>query len=157
MPNSFIDFLASDVWSEQDIVARTEAMIHSEFSLEREGIINRKVTGAALGAYRLTVEEGAELQAYQLACEQARQAGNAARADMALLREAMAVEAALRRLAMPAVELDADAVERAAAQVVVDAASEEVVELVARRSPQQDPPLQPASAGFLLPAERTQP
>ena len=139
---SFINLLADDVWSEADIVRRTEAMIYSQFSREQEAILNRKATGAALGQYTLTTEELADLQRYAQVTEDARQAGNSARADMALLMQVIDVEAAMRRLAVPEVEPDddneayveEDQAERQAAQSVIDNASSEVMGLIEQRN-----------------------
>lgn len=94
--SSFVNLMADDVWSDADITRRTEAMIRAEFSSEAEAILNRKVTGAMLGQYQMSPAEQAELGRYAIVSEQARQAGIAARADMALLRQALAVEAAWR-------------------------------------------------------------
>lgn len=90
---SFINLMANDVWSEADIVARTEAIVRSQFSAIDEQILNRKVTGQVLGQYTLTTAEQAEVQAFATATESARQEGVAARADMALLSQALGVEA----------------------------------------------------------------
>lgn len=94
--SSFINLMADDVWSEADIVSRTEAIIRGHFSREAEDILNRKVTGALLGQYALTPAEQADLGRYAAMSEQARAEGVAARADMALLAQAMEVEAAWR-------------------------------------------------------------
>lgn len=153
---SFIDMMANDVWSEADIVNRTEAMIRSGYPPNVEAIINRKATGAALGQYVLSADEQAEIAAYSATSEAARQAGNAARADMALLRKVLDHEAAQRRLALPAVTEPAtatgtdengeaievanpaiaqDEAERAAAQAVIDAADQATLDLVTLRNP----------------------
>lgn len=152
---SFVDLLASDVWSEADIVNRTEAMIASEFPPAAAAILNRKVTGQTLGQYTLTADEQVELARYAAVSEAARAAGEAARDDMALLQSALEVEAAQRRLALPvfdgpatvsmeidgmvveepnpAVQQDAD--ERTAAQAVISGATSTTMDLVALRSP----------------------
>lgn len=149
---SFVSLHGTDVWSEHDIVRRTEAMIRSEFSAEAEAILNRKATGAALGQYALTADEQVELAAYMAASEAARQAGIAARADMAKLQAALDYEAAVARLAQepvtePATVLDgegnevpnpaiaADAAERRTAQAVIESASADTLALVVLRSP----------------------
>jgi hypothetical protein len=146
---SFVNLIANDVWSETDIVRRTEAMIRSEFSLEAETILNRKVLGITMGTYTPTPAEQAEMARYQAVVEAARDEGNAARADMALLAEVFPLETATRRLALPAVEPEtdedgnvtnaeavaADAAEREAAQAVLDAASPEAIDLFNLRNP----------------------
>lgn len=150
---SFIDLMSNTIWSEADIVRRTEEIIHGQFSREAENIINRKVTGAMLKAYTPTAEEQAELMYYAAVCEQARLAGVQARADMALLYQIMDTERHLARLSQPVVnpvvdefgnvvnqaEVDADNAERAQAQSAVDAASPEVMQWVAARNPPPPP------------------
>ena len=147
--SSFVNLLANDVWSEADIVRRTESMIRSEFSADQEAILNRKATGAALGQYSLSPAEMADLTRYAQVSEDARQAGDAARADMALLLQVLGVETAERRLDVPMVEpemdeegnvtnqdaVDADTAELEVAQAVIDGASEEVMAAVEQRRP----------------------
>lgn len=146
---SFVDLKACDIWSEADIIRRTEALIRSEFPAEAETILNRKVLGATTGAYILTAAEEAELARYRAVTLAAQAEGLAARADMALLREVLALEQAQRRLDRPALEaaedgaddapppdpaaLEADAAERAAAQAVWDAATPEALRLLEQR------------------------
>lgn len=151
---SFVNLMANDVWSETDIVNRTESLVRSEFSLAAERILNRKIQGATLGQYVLTNEEMGELQRFAVVTEGARQAGTVARADMALLLEAMKLEVAQQRLTLPVVEavlvpatdttpatisnqpeLDKDAAERSAAQAAVDAGSVEANTLYLLRNP----------------------
>lgn len=138
--SSFINLMADDIWSEADIIRRTEAMIRSEFSLEVETILNRKVSGMALGIYQPTVEEQIEIGRYQAAAQQAQAAGNAARADMALLHRVFVLESADRRLSQPLPpedatpeELAADEAARAEAQAVLDAADTDALELLELR------------------------
>lgn len=141
--SSFINLMANDVWSEADIVRHTEAMIYSQFSREQESILNRKATGAALGQYELTTSEMADLARYAQVTEDARQAGNAARQDMALLLQVLEVESAMRRLALPEVEpvegneaeVEQDQADRQAAQDTIDNASPEVMAVVEMRNP----------------------
>lgn len=90
---SFIDLMACDVWSEADIVSRTEAMIAGEFSPQAVAILQRKVTAQMLGMYTMTTTEQAELARYAAVSTEAQAAGLQARADMALLAEVLAVEA----------------------------------------------------------------
>lgn len=96
---SFIELMDNVVWSEHDIVARTEAMIRSEFSMEEQTILNRKVTAAQLQQYTLSDEEKAAIARFSVLSLQAAAAGKAAREDMALLNEVLALEAAIRTLA----------------------------------------------------------
>ena len=76
---SFINLLVNDVWSEADIVNRTEALISSEFSPNVVAILNRKVTAATIGQYVLTASEQAEVGRYAAVCNAAALAGNEAR------------------------------------------------------------------------------
>jgi hypothetical protein len=124
---TFINMMASDRWSETDIVNRTEAMIAAEFSREREAIINRIVTAAAAGMYTLSEEELATVARYNEVCLTARAAGEAARTDMRLLEQVLDYEAAQR---------------------VITAAGVDVVALAALRNPptaveqaDEDPPI----------------
>lgn len=119
---SFVNLLGSDVWSEADIVNRTEAMIHAEFPVEQEGIINRIVTAAAAGMYALTEEEEAQVERYNQVCLDARAAGVAARADNERLVQVLAYEHALAAAA--------------AAQMVIDAVTEDVLALASTRASQ---------------------
>jgi hypothetical protein len=92
--------MANDVWSEEDIINRTESMIASVFPKTRLDILSRKVQGQAMG-YVLTEQEAADLQAYQVVCYQAGTEADAARADMALLAATLAHEVLVQRLAKP--------------------------------------------------------
>lgn len=122
---SFINMMASDRWSEQDIVNRTEAMIAAEFPPADQVILNRKVTAAAAGMYQLTDEEMAEVTRFNALCLEARQAGEDARADMRLLEKVLDFEAAQRLIAGAGVD---------------------VLDLVAMRTPPAEPaPLEPAA------------
>lgn len=152
---SFINLLANDVWSEADIINKTEAELHSVVSKEAELILSRKMIGFSLGRIIPTAQEQADLLAYEIASYQAQQSGIAARADMVLLQSALDYERALRRLMLPAVTKPAmvtvvddahahveiinpaiavDEAERAAAQAVLDAANESTLALVALRN-----------------------
>ena len=146
---SFINLMASDVWTEADIIRRTEAMVRSKFTEAAELIINRKLQGAALGQYQLSLEEQAEVAAFNETVFAARQAGDAARADMAVLNEVLTVEPAFLRLRQPELEpelgedgqvinqdaLDQDAADRMAAQSLVEGASVQVLDLLIQRNP----------------------
>ena len=99
--SSFVNLMADDVWSETDMIRRTEAMIRSEFSLELETILNRKVSGMALGTYQPTGRDLADIARYDDVAREAQAAGVAARADMALLLQVFPLEEAQRRLDRP--------------------------------------------------------
>lgn len=138
----FVNLMADDVWTPADIINRTEAVVRAEFSAQSEVILNRMVSGAVLGQYTLTAEEQAQVARFAAVTLEARAAGTQALADMALLAQAMAVEAAQQRLALPVVDpetgepaqIEADADERAEAQAVVDTATQAALDLVADRA-----------------------
>jgi len=153
---SFVNLLESTVYTEADIINRTEAMVHSVTPVQAEIILNRKLTGQIAGQYTMTLDEQAELAAYIAACNAARQAGVEARADMARLNAVLAHEAALQRLALPLVTepatatvydgqgnasvvanpaIAADAQERLEAQALIDAATPDTLDLYALRHP----------------------
>lgn len=96
--SSFVNMMADDIWSEADIVRRTEAMIRSEFSIEVETILNRKVLGISIGSYTPTEADLAEIARYDEVARHAQAAGVAARADMTLLNRVFPLEEAQRRL-----------------------------------------------------------
>lgn len=151
---SFINLMASDVWTDADITRRTEAMVRSRFTEAAELIINRKLQGAALGQYQLSLEEQAEVAAFNEVVFAARQAGDAARADMVTLNEVLAVEPAFLRLRQPELEpelgedgqvinqdaLDQDAADRLAAQSLVEGVSVQVLDLLMQRNPPRPEP-----------------
>ena len=93
---SFINLLANDIWSDADMLRRTESMIRSEFSQEAETILNRKAVGMALGTYTPSAEELAEMERYTEVVEAARVELRAAQADMALLLKVFELEKADR-------------------------------------------------------------
>ena len=135
---SFINLMENHIWSEEDIVNRTEAMAHAVLSVEEETILSRKVISALLGAWTMTEDDLATQARFAAACAVAHQAGVEARADMALLQAAMDVEQAQLRLQLAAepAELAAiDAAERSAALAVLDKTTKEVMDLVSLRNP----------------------
>lgn len=114
---SFINLMANDVWTEADIVRRTEALAHAELTVEEEAILSRKVVSAMLGAWTMTEEDLATQARFAIACAAAHQAGVEARADMALLQAALDVEAA---------------------QALISAASAPVLALIELRNPPKE-------------------
>lgn len=130
---SFINLMADDVWSEADIINRTEAMIAAEFPPAQHAILQRKVQGQGLGVYELTLAEQAQLQRYGQISAEAGALADAARADMALLAQALAMEAAFRELA--AIPDDDEHHEaRQAVQERIDAFPQMVEDLVIQRA-----------------------
>ena len=142
--SSFINLMASDVWTDQDINRRVQALIRSQFTAEDE----LKAARLARQATK-TDAEAAFIASVDAAIASALAEGAAARADMVLLQGALDVENAQRRLARPEIEhvldesgnltnqaeLDQDAAERAAANAELVAASPEVMDLVSLRNP----------------------
>lgn len=101
---SFIDLKSNDVWSDADILRRTESMIRSEFSLEEETILNRKALGSALGTYQLTEEEQYEMVRYTAVAENARVEYQKAIHDMNVLKQVFAYEEAEKILSVMSLE-----------------------------------------------------
>lgn len=158
---SFIDLMASDVWSEADIKSRLHQEIRSEISEFSETELNRALQGKFMGLHTLTAAEGALLTKFAAATARVADLGAQARADMALLHQVLALEPEQARLALPVLEpvtalvgkvktvtnqeaLDLDLAERAAAQAVVDAASPEALALSLLRNPVPEPVVDPA-------------
>ena len=132
---SFVNLLANDIWSEADIVRRTESMVRSEFSQEAETILNRKVLGASLGTYTISAEEQADLERYNVVVLAAQAEGVAARADMALLLQVFPLEDAKRRLDRMSLT---DAWDRLQLPVVDPIVNEDTGEVVNQLEVQQD-------------------
>lgn len=123
---SFIDLMSNDIWTEADILRRTESMIRSEFSLESESVLNRKATGAALGNYTLSEDEMYELVHYTAVAENVRIEYQAALEDMKLLNAVFPYEKAEAFLAKPSL-LDAINFQSTTApEPIVDVQTEEV-------------------------------
>lgn len=148
---SIINLLANDVWSEADIMAHGRAVIAAQCSLDRQQELQTIMLGHIAGMRTATMEEMAEIAQVQ-AVTQAQVIANAeARADMALLNDVLAYEAALERLTCapitePATIMEGeievpnpwiahDAQERAEAQDLIDGASEDTLDLYALRHP----------------------
>jgi hypothetical protein len=136
---SFVNLMGFDVWSEADIINRTEAMLRSKYSVQEELILNRKIAGMELGLYTMTPDEQAEMNDFNVTVFTSRAAGDAARADMALLQQALNVEAAQTALnALPAAPTDGspdpDADQRASLQATISGAPQNVTDLVSQRA-----------------------
>lgn len=128
---SFIDMMADRIWTDAEITNRTEAMVRAVVSVAEELVLNRKLQGAALGQYTLTADDQAQMALLAQAGYAAQQEGIAARRDMSVLREVLAVEAAIRTLADPEASED----DLARAQERIDLANDEVMGWVdARRA-----------------------
>lgn len=92
----FINLLANDVWSETDIVNRTEAMVRSTFSEQEETILSRKLFGFMMGLSVPTADEAELLTRSERVLREAQAAGLEARADMLLLQRVLDYEASDR-------------------------------------------------------------
>jgi hypothetical protein len=146
-----IDLMGNEPWTDADITARTEAMLRTTWPENEEKILNRDWTAALSGLAPMTPELQGRALAFKDAAEAARLAGVQARADLALLHEVQALEAAQARLALPIEEVTdgptarggLHAEERAAAQAVIDAASLDARNLALLRAPIPEPEPQP--------------
>jgi hypothetical protein len=136
-PNmQIVDLLGNDCWSEVDILARVRAVTNAAVSPERQSELQTIMLGQLAGLRQPSPDELAEIALVQQLTVQGAANAAKARADMALLRQVKRYECAQRRLAMPPIEGDeADAQACAAAQVVVDTASVQVLELAVLRLP----------------------
>lgn len=153
---SIIDLTKSDVWSEADIMAHGRAVIAAQCSLDRQQELQTIMLGHIAGMRTATTEEMAEIAQVQAVTQAQVIANAAARADMALLNDVLAYESALERLtcapitepatvtvfdahggssviANPAIAHDAQ--ERAEAQALIDASTQETLDLYALRHP----------------------
>ena len=125
---SFVNLMADDDWSDQDIINRTEAVIGAEFPPTVFAILQRKVQGQMMG-YVLTVVEQAQLAHYVAVSYAAGMLADQARVDMELLRHIWRVEAAQRALAV-----DPNGEGAAEHQAVIDTAPEDVMLIVNARA-----------------------
>ena len=144
---SFIDLMASDVWSSADIDNKVQALIRSRYSAQDELKASRLARTPNPSETDAAFVVSVDSWISECVAE-----GRAARADMTLLAQVLELEVQKRRLDMPLVEpvldeeaeeetitnqdaLDADAAERDAAQALLDAASPEAKELFDLRNP----------------------
>lgn len=145
---SFIDLMSHTIFTESDILKRTESMIRTYYSREQENILNRKMTGVMTGTYTLSESESMEIQDFSIKIMQARQVNIKATADNELLKKIIEVEKSYLRSISPVIEeiLEEDVVtnsveiaidleERSLAQSVVDNASGDVMDWVHLRNP----------------------
>lgn len=151
---SFVNMMASDVWSSTDIDNKVQALIRSRYSAQDELKASRLARtpnpSDSDAAFVVSVDSWiAECVAE----------GRAARVDMALLTQVLNMEVAKRRLEIPQLEpvldeegattnqaeIDADESERADAQAVLDGAPTDARAWFDLRNPQppaDDPELQ---------------
>lgn len=143
-PNmQIVNMLANDVWDETAILSRVRSVTDSYVPQVRQQELQTIMLGQI--AYDISngtkgraaaPDEQAEIDLVQQLTVQGAVNAAKARADMTLLRQVKHYECAQRRLSLPPIEGDeADALARAAAQVVVDTASVQVLELAVLRTP----------------------
>ena len=141
---SFVNLMASDVWSDLDISRRVQALIRSAFTAEDE------LKAARLARQETKTDaEAAFIASVDAAITAALTEGATARSDMALLKDVLHVEDCMRIVALSAIppalddqgavtnqdSIDADVAAKSAAQAVIYAASDPVKSLVAERNP----------------------
>lgn len=146
---SFINMLENNIWSDQDIINRTESMIRAIIPLAEELILNRKVQGAHQGLYQLTEEDLTKISKLTEISMIARQEGINAKKDMAILLKVFEYEKAKSRLNLPVIEsildeqnnilnqeeINIDLEERNSVQSIIDNADQETVNLYELRNP----------------------
>lgn len=155
-----INIYANDVWSEEDIVAHGRAVINAQVSPERQQELQTIMLGHIAQMRTATLAELAEIGQVAAITEAQSLENVQARADMSLLADVLAHEAALVRLTLPAVTepatitthdeqgapgvvanpaIAADAQARAAAQALIDGATQAALDLYALRNPPPAP------------------
>lgn len=153
---SIVNLLKNDIWSEADIINAGRAAIYSQISFDRQQELQTIMLGHIAGMRTATMEEMAEIAQVQAVTQAQVIANAAARADMALLNDVLAYEAALDRLTCAPITEPAtvtvfdahggssvienpaiahDAQERAEAQALIDAATQGTLDLHALRHP----------------------
>lgn len=151
---SFVDMMASNIWSNADIDNKVQALIRSRYSAQDELKASRLARTPNPSETDAAFVVSVDSWIGECVSE-----GRAARSDMVLLAQVLDLEVHKRRLGMPLVEpvldeeeaitnqdaLDADAAERAAAQAELDSASPEAKELFDLRNPQ--PPVEEPLVG----------
>ena len=148
---SIVNLLKNDIWSEADIINAGRAAIYSQISFDRQQELQTIMLGHIAGLRTALPAELAEIASVQQVTEAQAVANGEARADMARLLAVMAYEAALERLTCapitePATIMEGevevpnpwiahDAQERAEAQALIDASTQDTLDLYALRHP----------------------
>ena len=96
---SYINLMASDVWSEQDITNRARAIVDSQVSEARQNDLRTIMLGHIAGMRTATAAEMREIKQVQALVEQSALDTAEARTDAAQLDTVLALESALDRLA----------------------------------------------------------
>lgn len=148
---SIVNLLKNDIWSEADIINAGRAAIYSQISFDRQQELQTIMLGHIAGLRTALPAELVEIATVQQVTEAQAVANDEARADMARLLAVMAYEAALERLTCapitePATIMEGevevpnpwiahDAQERAEAQALIDASTQDTLDLYALRHP----------------------
>jgi hypothetical protein len=149
--NSFIDLMSDTDWTDDDMRNRVRSMLASVVPEARQNELRTIMLGHISGMRTATPEEMAEITLVKNTAEANTLILDQARADMALLRAAWAVEEAQRTLALPEPEdeqeAEAKAEQVAAAKDVIGKATPETLALVELRAAARAQPAraQPAS------------
>lgn len=142
---SFVDLMQNDIWSSTDIDNKVQALIRSKYSEKDE----LKASRLARNADDNNADDNlfiVNLDAWISSCIDE---GRNARSDMQLLLQVFEIEKAATTLEQPEVQpeldeegnivnqqqIDDDIKSREQAQVVIDTASEESLELYLQRNP----------------------
>lgn len=145
---SFIDLMASDVWSSADIDNKVQALIRSRFSAQDELKASRLARTSSPSDSDTAFVASVDAWIAECVLE-----GRSARADMELLLQVLAMLDANTRLLQPEVEpqydedgqvtnqdeLAADADQRMQAQQILDTASDDAKALFELRKPPIEP------------------
>ena len=145
---SFVNMMGNDRWTDLDINRRVQAIIRSQFTAEDE----LKAARLARQATKTDTEQ-AFIEAVDSAIAAALAEGHDARVDMELLAQVLNIEECQRIVAIPITEpvldeqgavtnqdqIDLETTVRANCQAQIDAASPEVLALVALRNPKPEP------------------
>lgn len=146
---SFINMMASDVWSSADIDNKVQALIRSRYSAQDELKASRLARTPNASETEAAFVVSVDSWIAECVAE-----GRSARADMNLLAQVLEMEVLKRRLDMPQIEtvldeegvitnqadIDADEAERAVAELALAKAEPSAQALFDLRNPQ--PPVQ---------------
>lgn len=144
---SFIDLMSNNIFTEADILNRTQAMVRTFYSDEQEKILSRKVTGMMLGGYSLSIPEQEEIANFSTIVNQAKIENELATIDNELLKQIIEVEKSYLKLQVPIpeeiieegiiinqVEIDIFLEEKRITLEIVSEATEEIMTWVLKRN-----------------------
>ena len=151
-----LDLMGNTVWTEAQIAKYIVSLIRQSYSENDELYLARISLGKLMGIYTPTAEEEAQIGPFQTYVEACRTTGNQMRQDNDLLRRTIEYENALKKIESPVPAVDAtitiidesgnevtvdnpvlvqDAEERIAAQAIIDAVTQDVLDLYYLRNP----------------------